>query len=366
MALNECLFAELEPVDGTSDVTASVEGYDENLHSLMRTFWEMFDSGQITHKVTCTICSSVTTGVEPFSKLLLQFPESHHEATPMNWKCTLHSLIEHYHFEQEDLPKYDCNYCGKRTLATQHVWISWYPVILCILLGCKKNDDTRITLAVDYPVWDLNPCTVFGSHEGTVDLKCNLIATVNHKPRKMNDGHYMAVSKSRTSGSWYKYDNDNVNLVKFVKGNTKSVLMNFLKTASVLLYVNLRCVSVSYNNLRNDDEVIDHTGNGIETIHQSHKHPPSIVQLEDNTLSSLSSDISSLLSSGTLSLLSSDNSSRSLTSVRSKTYLDNDDLFPSSSQSMKNGKSNSNDKMSENQCANYVLSFCNWAMGKIS
>ncbi len=45
-----------------------------------------------------------------------------------------------------------------------------------------------------------------------------------------------------------------------------------------------------------------------------------------------------------------------------KTNLDNDSLSPSSSQSMTNGKSNS----SENKHANYVSSFCNWAMGTMS
>jgi hypothetical protein len=100
-----------------------------------------------------------------------------------------------------------------------------------------------------------------------VDLKYNLIASVNHRASKKNDGHYTAVSKSPTSGSWYKYDNDNVNLVKFVKGSNNSVLMDFQKTTSILFYVNLRYVSVCYNNLCNDDEVIDHTEGGIETIH---------------------------------------------------------------------------------------------------
>jgi ubiquitin C-terminal hydrolase len=70
------------------------------------------------------------------------------------------------------------------------------------------NDETRITFAVDYPVIDFNPCTFFGSHEGVVDLKYNLIATVNHKPSKKNDGHYTAVDKSLTSKRWCKYDND--------------------------------------------------------------------------------------------------------------------------------------------------------------
>jgi ubiquitin C-terminal hydrolase len=126
----------------------------------MQTFWEMFNLGEITQNLTCTICSSVSTRVELFSKLLLQFPESHYDATLTNRKCTLHSLIKHYHFGQNNLPNYDCQYCGKRTLATRRVQISWHPVILCIVLGHKKKDDTRITLAVNYPVWDLNPCTI--------------------------------------------------------------------------------------------------------------------------------------------------------------------------------------------------------------
>ncbi len=135
---------------------------------------------RLRHK---TICSFVTARVESFKKLLLQFPESHHEATPTNRKCMLNSLIK-YHFGQEDLPGYDCQTCGRRTLATRRVQISWYPIILCIVLGGKMNDDTRINSAVNYPVCNLNPCTIFGSHEGTVDLKYNLIATINHKPSK--------------------------------------------------------------------------------------------------------------------------------------------------------------------------------------
>ncbi len=123
---------------------------------------------------------------------------------------------------------------------------------------------------------------------------------------------YTAVNKSPTSRSWYKYDNNIVNLVKFVKGNTTSVLTNLQKTASILFYVNVRYVSGHCNNLRNDDEVIDHKG---------HEHPPIIDQLQDATSSSLLSNTLSSLSSYTLSSLSSDNSSRSLISVRSTTWM---------------------------------------------
>jgi hypothetical protein len=215
------------------------------------------------------------------------------------------------------------------------------------------NDETRITSAVNYPVINLNPCPFFGSHEGMVDSKYNLIATVNHKPSKKYDGHYAVVNKSPSSRSWYKYDDNIVNLVKFVKGNTNSVLIDFQKTASILFYIDVKYVSICHNNLCNNNEVIDITG---------HDRPPVIDQLQDATSSLLSSSTSSSSLSEVSSLWSSNNSSRSLTSVRSKTNLDNNSLFPSSSQSTKNGKSNSSDI----RIAKYFLSFCDWAMGLMS
>jgi hypothetical protein len=138
-----------------------------------------------------------------------------------------------------------------------------------------------------------------------------------------------------------------------MKGNTNSVLMDFQKTASILFYVDVKYVSVCHNNLRNNDEVIDITG---------HDHPPVIDQLQDATSSSSSSNTSFLLSSNISPPLTSNNSSRSLTSVRSKTKSDDNSPFPSSSQSTKNGKSNSSDI----RIAKYSLSFCNWAMGLMS
>jgi hypothetical protein len=215
------------------------------------------------------------------------------------------------------------------------------------------NDETRITSAVDYPVIDFNPCTFFGSHEGVVDSKCNLIATVNHKPSKKNDGHYTAVNKSPTLQNWYKYDDNIVDLIKFMKRNTSSMLMDFQKTASILIYVDVKYVSVCHSNLCNNDEVIDITG---------HNHLPVIDQSQDTTSSFSLSNTSSCLLSYVSSLPSSNNSSRSLTSVRLKANLEDNSVFPSSSQLTKNCRSNSSDI----RIAKYFLSFCNWAMDSMS
>ncbi len=186
-----------------------------------------------------------------------------------------------------------------------------------------------------------------------MDSKYNLIATVNHMPSKKNDGHYTAVNNSPTLQNWYKYDNAIVDLVKFVKRSTNSVLMDFQRTASILFYVDMKYVSVCHNNFCNNNEVIDIIG---------HNRPPVIDQSQDATSSSSLSNTSSLSSSYVSSSSLSDNSSRSLTSVRSKTKSDDNSLFPSSSQSTKNCRSDSVDI----KLANFVLSFCNWAMDSMS
>ncbi len=188
-----------------------------------------------------------------------------------------------------------------------------------------------------------------------MNSKYNLIATVNHKPSKKNDGHYTAAKKSPALKNWYKYDDDIIKLVKFVKQNSNSMLMDFQKTAYILFYVNVKYVSVCHNNLCNDNEVIDIMG---------HDHPPVIDQSQDTTSSSSLSNTSSLSSSYVSSLSSSNNSSRSLTSVRSKTNTNTDDnsFFLSSPQSTKKCRSNSVDI----KLANFVLSFCNWSMDLMS
>ncbi len=141
-----------------------------------------------------------------------------------------------------------------------------------------------------------------------------------------------------------------------MKGNTNSMLMDFQKTASILLYVDVKYVSFHHNNLCNDDEVIDITGP---------KRPPVIDQLQDATSSLLSSNTLFLSLSEVSSPLSSNNSSRYLTSVRSKTNSDDNSLFPSSSQSTKNGMSNSVTLGGpvEKMCAKHQRNSCgNWCL----
>jgi ubiquitin C-terminal hydrolase len=198
MALKECMLKDLKPVGDRSDVTASNQAYDERLHSSVQAFCDLFTSGQITKTTTCTECNNVSTREEEFSKWLLHFPQEHHEK---DQNCTLNDLICH-NAMQEDLSDYVCMHCNKQTPATLCSWISWYPVILCIVLCCKKENDNSIMSAVKYPVGGLNPSELTGSQVEMFHSRYNLIATVNHHPDRQNTGRYMAVTKSRSSSCW--------------------------------------------------------------------------------------------------------------------------------------------------------------------
>ena len=65
--------------EGGSGVTNSNNVYDENLYKSMKDFWDLFSTGQLTTTVTCATCGNISTTREPFSELMLNFPEAHHE-----------------------------------------------------------------------------------------------------------------------------------------------------------------------------------------------------------------------------------------------------------------------------------------------
>ncbi len=74
------LLEELEPEQVNYNLTASNHPYNRELHMSMQTFWDLFSSGKITQRVTCSRCSNVTSRDEHFSEIILQFP-SHNENT---------------------------------------------------------------------------------------------------------------------------------------------------------------------------------------------------------------------------------------------------------------------------------------------
>ena len=188
--LKECLLEELQP-------SLDVSMYDEHLHSSMQSFWDLFSTGVYMQKISCTICNKTSKKEEPFSKLMLKFPPLHHES---DHACTLDDLIS-YHNAPEEIHDYQCIICNMQTIARQERVISQYPKIMCIVLSRWKLNETKIKLAVQYPLSGL-----FGS--------------VHHKANRNKSGHNIAMCDHRASNIWFSYDDDIVKRVKFMNKNS--------------------------------------------------------------------------------------------------------------------------------------------------
>ncbi len=88
-----------QPSLDISNVTKDGSTYDEQLHSSMQSFCE-FITGVYMQKITCTRCNKTSKKEEPFSELMLQFPQSHHES---DHTCTLNDLISHHNAPAESM-----------------------------------------------------------------------------------------------------------------------------------------------------------------------------------------------------------------------------------------------------------------------
>ncbi len=153
--------------------------------SRQKTFWDLFSAGQFTTMVTCTTCGTISTTHEPFSELMLTFPQPHHES---DQDCTVEDLITH-HCGTQDIEDYQCDCCNDRKLAKKVTSITTCPPILCIVLCCRKLDGGSIKSAVQFHV--------SGFNIRKDDLQYNLIGTVRHSPSGPDQGYYTSICKSQ-------------------------------------------------------------------------------------------------------------------------------------------------------------------------
>ena len=266
MGLRQCLLDELQPASQPSDNPENNTTYDENLHSAMVTFWDLF-TGIFTQEITCTQCNSVRTTEIPFRELMLNFPEEHH---PSNLDCTLEQLINH-HYGQKEINDYQCNDCTRKTTARQCTFIHQFPKILCIHLDRKKPDGTIICSPIAYPVHG-NPVICLKLSQKDVGSQYDLIGTVHQKAGKRgNSCHYTAVCKSGATKDWYKYDDHQVNVETFVSRRSENVLRRFQNSTSMLFYVKKAALPVNPNNdLTSDIGEDDHSYSSSTNINTSY------------------------------------------------------------------------------------------------
>ena len=203
MGLKECLLDKLKQSEDGSGVT----DYDESLYMNMKTFWDLFSTGQSKSTVTCTTCGTISVKDKPFDELLLFFLQPHHD---FDQDCTVEDLIAH-HCGMQDIDNYQCYICNGRTLAKKVTAITTCPPIFCIVLCRRKQDGGSIKSSVQFPVSGFNITED--------DLQYNLVGTIHHKPRGPDHGHYTSICQSQRSRSrnWFNYNDDSVSISKFNK-----------------------------------------------------------------------------------------------------------------------------------------------------
>ena len=146
--MRDWLLEELQPSSAISHTTKDGSAYDAQLHNSMKTFWDLFDKGEYVQKLTCKKCNTTFEETkEAFSEVVLQLPPSHQEGD--HHTCTLDELIRH-HNETAELDSYQCSICNTRTIASSERMISQYPKIMCIVLSCKKSNETKINLKIKF------------------------------------------------------------------------------------------------------------------------------------------------------------------------------------------------------------------------
>ena len=177
--------------------------------------------GEYLFHQPCGLCNISTTH-KPFSELMLNFPDAHHEG---DQDCTVQDLVEHHCLTQH-IPDYQCDLCNVRGLAKKVTVITECPSILCVVLCRKKKNGGSITSAVQFPMSDFKI-----AEEG---LRYNLIGTVHHYLRTTDNGHYTSICKSqqsRQSGTWFSYNDDQVRTSHFTnKKKNNQVLKKFMKS----------------------------------------------------------------------------------------------------------------------------------------
>ncbi len=115
---------------------------------------------------------------------------------------------------------------------------------MCIVLSRWGPNETKINLAVTYPLQ-------------------GLLGSLHHKMNRGKSGHYIAICENGDSNDRFLYDDDIVRCVQFVNKKNGKVLTQFMKSASILFYVNYTADPVCSNNLYEHNEN-DETQEDIE------------------------------------------------------------------------------------------------------
>jgi len=209
---------------------------DRTWKQTMNAFWNMFENGTLVTTKEC-YCGVISPITETFHTLFLGFEERFHgSVSGYANQCNLSDMISYYH--QESRLEWACPSCmGKFNNATKKCVITKYPKILYIVIQ-RGGYNMLINTAVDFPLENFNPFIYPDGNEPPIcDVKYNLVASIYRKATTQNKGHYYAICKDDRSGSWYTYDDDNVEVVKNMQKPNGKIYVTLQRNVDVLVYI---------------------------------------------------------------------------------------------------------------------------------
>nr|CAB3267566.1 ZF(UBP)-3 zinc finger protein 3 [Phallusia mammillata] len=221
----------------------------ERISRVVHTVFE----GQLHSKVRCLQCKHVSSRIEPFWDLSLEFPQRYHTSAT-NWKnhnksCSLLEMLDKF-TEAERLDGgcvYHCSYCNERqqvgcsghrtrvrrlshrkvqnklTEAEKQIKITELPQILRFHLKrfrwSGRNHREKITVPVDFPpeldmtqhCWGPSESSSTMTPSGQ-EFMYDLSAVVIHHGRGFGSGHYTAYCWNDVGKFWVHCNDSNLEL----------------------------------------------------------------------------------------------------------------------------------------------------------
>ncbi|XP_073990020.1 ubiquitin carboxyl-terminal hydrolase 48-like isoform X2 [Rhodnius prolixus] len=163
--------------------------------------------GEYSYITRCSKCHKESVSPSLFCELELN----------VKGHKTLHESIKEFLKEEklEGVNMYSCNVCMEKQEATRFISLHKLPIVLNLQLmrfiyDRQKGHKKKLNTSIQFP--DTLDMSIYldDSQNERKPLMYNLTAVLIHKGPSAYSGHYIAHICDQTTGTWYKFNDENV------------------------------------------------------------------------------------------------------------------------------------------------------------
>lgn len=156
--------------------------------------------GMMHNETTCTNCKFVDQTFEPFNVLSIDIPT---EQANVN----LDDCLNKFFTDNAHVSTWNCEKCIKKGCSRNYkIWT--LPDYLIIHLKRFKDNVTKNTSLVDYPIEDLNLTTHFSPDKMDPNNYIYTLYAINYHEGNLDSGHYWSACKN-IDNNWYLFNDGN-------------------------------------------------------------------------------------------------------------------------------------------------------------